>query len=1148
MFQYKDISFQRKGELGENIGNVLGSGQAATGTVGTSCIQEVCSDTPVRMCSNGSYYVCSAPNEPVKLCQNGNQQSCVDDWVTTCRLVNTCPPPYIPPYIPPPVNVPSGAPTPADPPPDPKPACCCNGPECYDGVGNCNWSACDGTPENCLDRHREYFMRIISREGPTGTTAWKPGNQSVNIHANDPANFSINRGVTGLTNEQLWANAMDSEGYFTNYKPYSSDIIKTFDKSKNRIDNTMQLLISGVGGYHWSNAFCSGDGKAIKADPSDPRFLGEETRKGTSHCPKGPFICKTASRNCKEDNWRLFCDYFPEDGCWRNGIEDLHEEEVFKRINNNLRKMDELGYSIDNSFDGYWSLSFIIRDKLGGSPKCTNELHTINYVAPEGYRCKDFKPVSDRMRPGYYDGIVYKEFNVGGDNRKCNLQFYPSESAMMFIEIEAVPSCNITASVNCIPNSSIAEIQWNASNFKGGTPDRSVLRLNMAPFTDWFNVDTDRFFSYQDNEFLNKKVNVQIIEGMPFDFRASVDKVNPDGTYSQICSSPTIPFICLPQSPNLCQSSSVINHNFGSSFDISSQTTVPVKKVIYNVLNFDNKDANGNMKPVCIPANAGEYEGTCPKGFKELMFVTYHDPATTNPIDSFSYSDVYVTDANWENKVVNKVVFKIFFAEKDNSLSSMENSACNLTVEKYVEPVIDPTCRVPDTQTNPNSTGCSNVLAPLIQKTDNESDDKFTIMNKMRGIDPTTQIKFNWADTVPTNNANCPVIYMLNVYETNDDGTIEGMNVLKQDSTESKYLLDPNILDFGKNYYWNASAFVVQKNACSQQTLVSENYFFTTNDFPKYIKSGVSFNEIQTSGISSILTNTPASGISSCVGNVGCTDLISNKGDTWGGDLCFTGNKKFIDTQTVSANMVPQNPVYYWFDYFDEENFFNNSCSLNEMLKHRIAFVENNKISTGEIRTEDLSIMKTEAEISNLADLYYEFDVSQVVPVKTIQFSNDIADIEATRFFDDFKVMRIVYKIEFKDPVGYKKYKILASMVGTALDPRGTEVQSSVVMYDIPVDWDLTGPVSTSTALEPVRCSRPGGGGGDDDDDCTCPGACCDKYPDCTGGACDPDPDPDPGPAPAPDPKPKPPPPPPRPPRPIGGGCSSDSMVPVICP
>jgi hypothetical protein len=1089
--------------------------------------------------------------------------SCWDEKV--CTYVPD-PPPYIPPPVVPNTLTPTEPPR-QDPPPA-EPVCPCG----KDGIGNCIGS-CPVSVPDCYDKFGPVYLRVVSNEGSSGTISWKTGEPVKPMlngwNASLPPYWSVNPSSGG---------GLDAEGYFKQYKPYYNDpLIKTFDKSKNKIDNSMQLVALNDNIVHetksWSNHFC-GKGYAFDSDASG-NYPNGECKLSSISCSGSNGVCR---KWCMEDN----------DGClnWPklvNGVETYQGENFLNMSNppkppenggektdkGNIAELTELLKEVDPmhwadlKYDEYWSLSFWARYAKRHpaiSEMCTEERVEFEFTPPTGYGCKNVKfysrngnTVEDLTRTVGFQ-------NISSDPRKCKFSFIPDRrGSVVLVEVQPDTNCTVNASPNvqCSADGRNATVSWSPPANNTVFPDRIVNRVNKDPFTDWYNDTYDKFISLTPAD---TSSTFSVDPGGLYNFKISYDKLTGTNVYETKCESPTISFTCQPPRANLCSSSTLLTHNFGNSFAVSSKASQPVKNMVHVFYNPENLDVNNNPKPVCItstdPSQPG-YAAGCPAGSEQLRY--YYDMGN-NPTDTFNrdykYNEVFVADTNFSNRILDKVLVKAYFSDPavNGGQYSAEDSKCNLTIDKFTAPVVNPTCYVPDPQVNSDSASCSDVLRPLIQK---RAGDMLTIQNGMRGIDPTTQIKFDWVDSVPANDSDCSALYSIVVWEVNPDGT-DGAVVLSFFVNQSEYTLDANRLDFGKRYRWQVKAVITQASACSMLETTSYNYEFTTNSFPFYLKSGVAFDRNTISNDTSANPNVN-SGQIKCDGNVNCTNFAANTNSAWGGIGCYSGNPKYGDTQPpAGAKRIPDNPITYWFDYADAENYASSACLQNEMMVHRLAIVKKNdiaKLGGNQFTTQD-SVLEIRDKIANsqIDGILVEFDVSEQTAVKTANFNSAKANITATRYLDALNRMRVVYDIEFLAGMNTNEYEIFGSMVGTAFDPRGAAVRSSILMYDIPYDWDISGSSIVSGAVDAVTCT--GTPTGDDgDDDCTCPGSCCDKFEDKPNDEPDkPEPPPLPGDPPKPNPTPKPVPKPTQKPKPTpkpgggGGGCSSDDILPHLCP
>ncbi|MBP9758249.1 hypothetical protein KBD45_01030 [Candidatus Dojkabacteria bacterium] len=961
---------------------------------------------------------------------------------------------------------------------------------------------------------------------------------------------------------------------FDEVQPFKNSPPVVWDSSINRIDNQMDFEFYTVDpntnqprqdgvmwppgvGITWSDHFCAKG----KANISENGFLG-----GNPKC------ARVNDRNCDEEgeNADGTCDKrikycsVDDDGC--RGFFSTSKPGCSTNDNctdyGYFDNLDALLRFSNNKYSGNWSMSMMVMEEMT-NPKshyqCMLVTNVLKFKAPEGYRCNSFKFYTNTEGVGvtddtgktveYMDNGILKTQRINNivwedpsNPRVCNISYEPKSGNLLLIEITPDTTCKIDTNVTCDTTNSTVNVNYNATNIKGGTPVRSVIRMNQDPLADWYNDDFDKFAVNQNAQLLSGTTNLPIDMGILHDYRVSLDVSDGSGGFTEICSSAITPFVCNPPRPDYCSASTIINHNYGSSFEIASTTTENIGLVSYYVFNTDNKDINGNSIPVCIPAS-GEYsQGACPAGSKQLAFAYPVNPESSQIVQKFNYSDIFVIDKAWNDQIVKNVQIKTFFAKNSTSIYADEDAACNLSITKYEEPVINPTCLAPDTQSNPDSNSCGSFLRPLIQ----HKGDPLTIRHKMSGIDPNTKIKFDWADSMPLNSGGCQSLYRINIWELGINGEYlrDAVSMATQDS---EYELDSKRLDFGKTYAWEVIAMGVQKNSCGYSRQRSDIYTFTTNSFPLYVKSGFAYSRTNVSNISINQGTSPVSGadIPACDGNVNCIKRFSPAGDWWGGNACYSGNLKYTDTQNpVGTSRRPDNPITYWFEYFDAENSWGDACKQNEMQLHRLAIVRKGQLANladSNLSTVDSTLeVKNKIESNQIDGIYVEFDVSSVVPERVNTFTTSKANINAYRYLDEVNRMRIIYEVEFKEGISTGDYEVFGSMVGTALDPRGVTISSSVLMYDLPFDWNNQGIESVNGIISPIQCDD-NDPNDDNDDDCTCPGACCDKFPDDVDDFVpDPDPDPDPQPAPQPEPRPEPRPQPPPRPRPPVQKCKDE--------
>ncbi len=348
---------------------------------------------------------------------------------------------YYPPPVIVPAPVPSNAPQPSTPPavpPPPAPVCGCQFGYtcCPDGgcvpPGNC-CGDCGGCNSISSYSKANVWVRVVSPEGPTGTTAWK-GTQT-----NDPL-YGINWSVQET----------DSQGYFQQYRPYESGGVTTFDKTKNKIDPNMKLVVStnpsgwytytnscgdGVGsnipatpahGLAWSNHFCSagyaysdgGTGKPLK----NQKTCGDYYYTNMSgSCGSSPDLLPTTDR---DGCWGLFAQ--PQDG--PETVPSYHESIVPL-----LEEADPNTWA-DLRYEGYWSAAYQAWDHYDQTSSLQS---VITLTPPTNHSCADVrwwgKQEIDRA-PQEYSAISATS-NADGT---CTFRFNPEKGGnLIVIELSA---------------------------------------------------------------------------------------------------------------------------------------------------------------------------------------------------------------------------------------------------------------------------------------------------------------------------------------------------------------------------------------------------------------------------------------------------------------------------------------------------------------------------------------------------------------------------------------------------------------------------------------------------------------------------------------------------------------------------------------
>jgi hypothetical protein len=325
-----------------------------------------------------------------------------------------------------------------------------------------------------------------------------------------------------------------------------------------------------------------------------------------------------------------------------------------------------------------------------------------------------------------------------------------------------------------------------------------------------------------------------------------------------------------------------------------------------------------------------------------------------------------------------------------------------------------------------DGTTCTNPQIPKIKITDNNS-----IGNGAQGIDVTVPLKLDWTDTVPANNGICTIVYALELRKLPDLLWTE----IATNLNDSETTLSVGSLELGSEYRWRVRALVSGTTAYT-----SEEYSFTTNYQPEYLQSGAAYvaNDVAETpkiNINQIIGQNPVLGQTNgnlCSGNSLCNiGPVTGSNKFGGSDNCFTGS---VNSQVDPSYGEADNPILFWFDYQDRDNYQNTNCAGNEFSKHKLALVPKGSYN---VDTVDDNL-----DVINRASLFIEYNLTNnsIVSQKGEVIVTPIVN------FDAQNKLRIAYKLKFRDEFPFGAYDIFALVNSTVNDPR--QDVGGTLLYD----------------------------------------------------------------------------------------------------
>ena len=400
-------------------------------------------------CGNGGRCTWTAPlptptpNPPANRYNCGTGYSCYNagsggyySSLSSCQ--NNCKPPPPPPI--------SGTPYPTPVVTDPTPTtntctgCGCPGePACGGGCMDehecgditqfdCCQGACVPEGTNCSGggqtcsytmQASAVWLRVVSREGPTGTTAWKGSQTTSPVYGPDSA---------------IWSgDGLDAQGYFQTYKPYENQPAKTFDKTKNKIDSQMRIDVTNypTGSYTYTDE-CGDDHTTTV--PSTPAHGGM----WSNHFCSGGWAWEGDANNYpaktrRVDGSYLYSSSTPDvDGCVSKFKSPFEKHDDLVQI---LQAADPNHWA-DLQYEGYWSYAFEGWEFFEHSKNVDT---VVTLTPPANYHCQDVrwwgKPSNDKPFQEYNLGLTS---NMDGS---CNIRFNTKKYGnMLILEVAKDPA------------------------------------------------------------------------------------------------------------------------------------------------------------------------------------------------------------------------------------------------------------------------------------------------------------------------------------------------------------------------------------------------------------------------------------------------------------------------------------------------------------------------------------------------------------------------------------------------------------------------------------------------------------------------------------------------------------------------------------
>ena len=240
-------------------------------------------------------------------------------------------------------------------------------------------------------------------------------------------------------------------------------------------------------------------------------------------------------------------------------------------------------------------------------------------------------------------------------------------------------------------------------------------------------------------------------------------------------------------------------------------------------------------------------------------------------------------------------------------------------------------------------------------------------------------------------------------------------------------------------------------DVANSKTLVSKDFTFATNFTPQYIQSGAAYSDSaenpKLNMNVAIGQNPIANNQALCTGNSACNLGPVNGSNQFGGaNICLSGNSDMISDITYGE---PDNPITYWFEYEDRDNYLNPSqvCRINEFNSHKLALVPKGIPGISYTVNE----VSDNADVKNRSNLYIEYNFKQnkLETDSSKAKGHDKVTISPLIKFDSQNKVRIGYKLEFGQNFAPGSYDIFALVTSEINDPRADI--GGTLLYDNPI-------------------------------------------------------------------------------------------------
>jgi hypothetical protein len=140
--------------------------------------------------------------------------------------------------------------------------------------------------------------------------------------------------------------------------------------------------------------------------------------------------------------------------------------------------------------------------------------------------------------------------------------------------------------------------------------------------------------------------------------------------------------------PSLCKNTTASKTTLkpGESTTITSTAKESANNFTYAFYNNDNLYGPNNPKPVCVTTGGDStYVGDCPAGTHHLIFKDPNTNLRTSGSRTLKYEDIFVADANNDNKVVTSVHILGYFSITDGQ-TSLPEAACVVDITAGTAP------------------------------------------------------------------------------------------------------------------------------------------------------------------------------------------------------------------------------------------------------------------------------------------------------------------------------------------------------------------------------------------------------------------------------------------------------------------------------